>query len=1546
MTLNPDAATAATLTNVDLVAQWAGIDGQRGDPNTVRGSLFRLLGLHGAEHPRIVGIMDPAAFQQAVATWQIPQTSAAATPPSFAQLGQAGIFSRTCRHLVGLDAPTVQPTPPVPPPSTRKIKLSQVINQADDHEIEAMDSTAISRAYATYQNKVGGFPPDDEELSQEQLATLNHLLQSGRTPYVDMAIWGPFQHRIQKKIKMKGMRFTASGEITTVELYGPPDFEAWRECYSVFRTGCIMFDAIAPARLDQYEKVIRKYAERYGKSCWPIIYQADVRARLEQTERLRRQGQDASDTAAASGHTHPFNAAKPWDWVWKELSMDMQFWHREIEEPCILYLTKTANMQQMIDDDAPVEQPSASAGHKAPPRTVSNEDIRRAPKRAKGPDIREHKVGDDGLLTHNRRGIELCRNFQTGNCEGSDPRGFCKQNSKRRHQCAKCLSDLHGAHRCTLETPRTPRPNHPKGRGKGRGRKWQKQSMHENSIDELVTMTDTATAGDWKLTNKSANGNELSPGAAAGPTLTQYKRKAATLRILHLFSGPSGRPDGFAKYLKEFGIECDEIDTQICPAHDLLDDEVWLRIYNKLMAGFYDGVLVGPPCNTYTCARKMDSGPGPLRSAVGTGRYGLDGLKPIEQSKVKAGTLLAQRASVALETMREQGKPAINEQPLWKRDGKAVSMYNLDEFVELLNRPEVRVQNIVQCEYGARTSKPTTLMLVNIGEVDWKQECTHPPVLWIKPSTGEKHWGPHPPLKGKEWYIPETDWHTGMLRTPNQIRAIEASQPFLTAAAQAYPGELNRKFAEVFHQMLQQGGSNKHRLTSFSLVGRWKNTLINQNLQHPQSAEASVRSQINYSYALRGKERIPRSGEEDSEFFWGGMRQPGRIVTQLPGYRQMGVQIYKTLMKHLDTHPEFERSCLHALGSLNEADCPSKHDVERLRAELVHLLQIDKITPSLDTELQASLIWHMARGAGDPDADEIFRWLTEGAPAGIELNIEDPGHIFPPDNGEQEHMEWCELSESPFAHSNYSSVDEDIMAGPEVERLIDTGFVFACTSLSEFEQALQGKPHLSKLGMITKEKDGRTKRRLILDCKESKVNIKAKKGGRLILPRLTDVVDDALHLMHRTGSRLGEDVEWLILDFTDWFFNIPLHPQERKHFTMSYKGTFIAYKTQAQGSMNAPLVCGRVAALIARLTQAIFGLDQYRLQIYVDDPCICVCGNAAHRDRLLAATVALWNAMGIRLAYKKAQRGKAIVWIGASLEMFGLGTKEARVRATAKQEIVDEIRAATLQHLRDNVTSRKTLMTYIGKLNHLAGIVEQLRPFMSDLYGVLYNTDSSRAPNNCFWTRQWRHVSFWIKALLEMNPDKFCREYRVANFFGNALQIRITTDASPWGLGGHLGIGDNVLAYFSSPVSKHDETILGITIGSPNGQQILEALALLVALRLWRRYWSTRGVHLQVKGDSVSTLTLVHKLRTKVASVGLSLIARELALEFGNCSYKPRWLTHIAGISNSLADMLSREHQPGSKFQLPGQLRHARQETVPIRDRNFYVTLTAASQRR
>ena len=49
----------------------------------------------------------------------------------------------------------------------------------------------------------------------------------------------------------------------------------------------------------------------------------------------------------------------------------------------------------------------------------------------------------------------------------------------------------------------------------------------------------------------------------------------------------------------------------------------------------------------------------------------------------------------------------------------------------------------------------------------------------------------------------------------------------------------------------------------------------------------------------------------------------------------------------------------------------------------------------------------------------------------------------------------------------------------------------------------------------------------------------------------------------------------------------------------------------------------------------------------------------------------------------------------------------------------------------------------------------------------------------------------------------------------------------------------------------------------------------------------------------------------KSSTPDINLIAREIALEFGDSTHRPMRRLHISGIANKAADALSRQHQPG-----------------------------------
>ena len=147
--------------------------------------------------------------------------------------------------------------------------------------------------------------------------------------------------------------------------------------------------------------------------------------------------------------------------------------------------------------------------------------------------------------------------------------------------------------------------------------------------------------------------------------------------------------------------------------------------------------------------------------------------------------------------------------------------------------------------------------------------------------------------------------------------------------------------------------------------------------------------------------------------------------------------------------------------------------------------------------------------------------------------------------------------------------------------------------------------------------------------------------------------------------------------------------------------------------------------------------------------------------------------------------------------------------------------------------------------------------------------------------------------------------------------------------------------YFTSPISKVGIAKYGYAIGDAAGQQLWEALAILVAVDIWASYWSQQRVILKVRGDNVAALVLLIKMRPKTGADGtpkMAIIASELALRLVDLSFPPD-AEHTPGVSHKFADMLSRvtaplenEGQPGGilpENAHPAMLKSARVEAPP-----------------
>ena len=491
--MDPTREELDSMVNIDNAADWAELPHRPIEseaPDSPRGSFFSHLGATPTTRIRTVAAIPEQEFQATVEAWQFKGAK-----PNTILRASAGLVGMACRMAAGIQpthaqalvtqslaeqaaqlqwrATIAQQAMAAPPQAQRpsgnsvKIKLATVVDQANDNEVEAMEGAQIKAAYATYASKQGDVPPPQEDLTTEQLTGLRALFSSSGPPYVDLAIWGPYGRRIQKKLRMKGLVLQASGRLATSELYGPPNFEEWMAGWNVFKTGCIMLGEISPAVCDLWSSMIRTYAVRYGQELWPLVYQADVRARLEHLPRVKRMGMLAQEQALAANGTHPFDPMHPWEWTFREAANDAKYWRTELEENALIVKTGAAAVDHNIGDDAPVEGNRRKA-HKRDrsPVATSAEPPRRQPTY---PAERVHRVNAEGLPTHNRRGMALCEEYQTGKCTKTKGGYVCGHDKYKVHQCGRCLAQGHGRehpHECRNTIASVPSTKGGKG-GKG-----------------------------------------------------------------------------------------------------------------------------------------------------------------------------------------------------------------------------------------------------------------------------------------------------------------------------------------------------------------------------------------------------------------------------------------------------------------------------------------------------------------------------------------------------------------------------------------------------------------------------------------------------------------------------------------------------------------------------------------------------------------------------------------------------------------------------------------------------------------------------------------------------------------------------------------------------------------------------------------------------------------------------------------------------------------------------------------------------------------------
>ena len=194
-------------------------------------------------------------------------------------------FLKVLRQLVDSSpisgAPGQQPEPPTStvPADGEKRKISEVLDQIDDTAYVPLAPAVVAQMREFHRAVTGGDPPEHERPSAEQLSALAHRINSGKAPYVDFAVFGPYGRRQAKLLKFTAQVFV-HGELVTRQLRGPGAHQGWRASWGVFRSAMIMLNAASPAALDRYARGIEELVTLYPQA-WGVISVADETMRSE-----------------------------------------------------------------------------------------------------------------------------------------------------------------------------------------------------------------------------------------------------------------------------------------------------------------------------------------------------------------------------------------------------------------------------------------------------------------------------------------------------------------------------------------------------------------------------------------------------------------------------------------------------------------------------------------------------------------------------------------------------------------------------------------------------------------------------------------------------------------------------------------------------------------------------------------------------------------------------------------------------------------------------------------------------------------------------------------------------------------------------------------------------------------------------------------------------------------------------------------------------------------------------------------------------------------
>ena len=413
------------------------------------------------------------------------------------------------------------------------------------------------------------------------------------------------------------------------------------------------------------------------------------------------------------------------------------------------------------------------------------------------------------------------------------------------------------------------------------------------------------------------------------------------------------------------------------------------------------------------------------------------------------------------------------------------------------------------------------------------------------------------------------------------------------------------------------------------------------------------------------------------------MRNPAISVTKIPGMLESGKVVFQLLSK--TAQHETVQDLVKCVLKGKPAKPISPKLLSKVRELMVKITGCERLllptkTAKASTPISADIIKTWGHLSGDHDLDTLATWLRQGAPLGFTEKIPNNG-IFPRVAAVDWDSNLAEQYRRNFQgwenHPSASEWESELLK--LVGDSIDKGFCFLYSSTQEAFEDLGIEPVLNKLGVIVKDKvtpSGVTRKsKIIWDMRESHINSSCSQGGRIILPKVTDVISDAIDIFPAGGTP-----SFVAVDIRDAFHNIPAGRD--RAFTAAAINTqegkrVLVYDVLVFGSVSSPTLWGRFASWLSRSWAAIN--SEIQVQTYADDPIMTFDSSNPNQRNLLGVQL-LWAAVaGFPIKLEKSDAGEEVKWIGALLRIDN-DNKCVVVTIPAEKvtELKQEIRKANL----------------------------------------------------------------------------------------------------------------------------------------------------------------------------------------------------------------------------------------------------------------------------